>query len=267
MKVLLEAIIGYGLPITLNRIAKGGAETALLSERLQKRALLINGREGRRPWVPLAPDWKALEGRMSAGRRSDMRRMRRRAERLGKVEFDVVIPDQATVGDYLRQLYQVEAASWKGRHGSAILMRPRMERFYTSYGYAAARLGILRLFFLRINGQVIAGRLAVEHADRLWDLKIGYDEKWRECSPGILLTHETLRYACERGLVAHEFLGDEAPWELTWPCKFHEYASPRFYPMNIRGTASLTADVCRFASSALSRAWKNKVSMSIMLAK
>ncbi len=63
------------------------------------------------------------------------------------------------------------------------------------------------MFFLRIGDATVVARLAVEYSGRLWELKIAYDERFAKCSPGILLTHKTLRYACERGLTGHKFLG------------------------------------------------------------
>src|SRR6266700_2176999 len=48
-----------------------------------------------------------------------------------------------------------------------------MHRFYTAFGYAAAQLGIARLYFLRVGEKFIAARFAVSYAGRLWELKIG----------------------------------------------------------------------------------------------
>ncbi len=107
---------------------------------------------------------------------------------------------------------------------------------------------MLRFFFLRVDGKIIAGRMAVEHSRRLWDLRMGYDETWCRCAPGVLLTHETLRYAVERGLEAYEFLGCAEAWERHWPCEEDHYVSLRAYPYSLKGQFSFAQDGCRVVS-------------------
>ncbi len=103
---------------------------------------------------------------------------------------------------------------------------------------------------MRINGEVAAERLAVEHAGRLWELKIGYNEKFRRCAPGLLLTHETLRYVFERGLKAYEFLGHEEDWERIWAAdNVHRYVSFRLYPLSVGGSLGLVMDASRYIFS------------------
>jgi CelD/BcsL family acetyltransferase involved in cellulose biosynthesis len=106
---------------------------------------------------------------------------------------------------------------------------------------------MLRLFFLKIDGKRIAARMAVVNGGRLWELKIGYDEAWSNCMPGILLTHETLRWAVESGLEAHEFLGQAEQWERHWPTEEDEYVSMRIYPLAPAGQLSLVRDVGQIA--------------------
>jgi hypothetical protein len=54
-------------------------------------------------------------------------------------------------------------------------------------------------------------------------------------SPGIHLTHETLRWASEHGLEGCEFLGSEEDWQHTWPVEVHPYCSIVLYPWTLHG--------------------------------
>jgi CelD/BcsL family acetyltransferase involved in cellulose biosynthesis len=190
---------------------------------------------------------------MSCKSRTYIRRKVKSAERAGPVAFEVVCPDEGNVDRYLGEVFRVEAAGWKGRKGTAILTDARARRFWSTYARAAARLGMLRLFFLRIGDATAAVRMAVERAGRLWELKIGYDERFARHSPGILLTHETLRYACRRGLAAHEFLGVAEPWHRWWPLETRPYASARFYPFSLAGGVALCEDAWRFGMRGMTR--------------
>jgi CelD/BcsL family acetyltransferase involved in cellulose biosynthesis len=145
----------------------------------------------------------------------------------------------------MEDLLRIEASGWKGQNGSALLCEPYYRNFYEHYARLAAEQGMLRLFFLRVDGKTIAARMSVECGKRLWDLKIGYDETLSKCAPGVLLTHETLRYAVNRGLDAHEFLGHPEAWERNWPCEEETYVSLAAFPFSFKGQISILEECCR----------------------
>jgi CelD/BcsL family acetyltransferase involved in cellulose biosynthesis len=82
----------------------------------------------------------------------------------------------------------------------------------------------------------------VECADRLWTLKIGYDESFGRCSPGALLTRYTIAWAAERGLRSYEFLGTAAAWTRDWTQDERRCVSLRIYPLGPKGLAALAVD-------------------------
>jgi CelD/BcsL family acetyltransferase involved in cellulose biosynthesis len=90
--------------------------------------------------------------------------------------------------------------------------------------------------------------MAVIHSNRIWEIKIGYDERYAKCSPGILLTHETLRYTFEKGYSGYEFLGQEEAWERMWANKRESYVSMHVYPYTSSGVGMLIVDVASFAA-------------------
>jgi CelD/BcsL family acetyltransferase involved in cellulose biosynthesis len=242
---LADGIVQSGLPIWLRRLNVDSVELEQLTGNHRKGGSLFTNRANTATaHVTFRTDWKAIEANMSPSSRTFLRRKRKLAEREGQLELEVLSPTPATVDDQLREVFRVEASGWKGRRGTAILSDPQLHSFYLNYGRRAAALGILRLFFLRIGPAIAAVRMAVEHSHRLWELKIGYDERWARCSPGVLLTHETLRHACEQGLEGFEFLGRAEKWQCHWPVELRTFSAVRFYPLNIRGALLLSYDLC-----------------------
>ena len=77
-------------------------------------------------------------------------------------------------------------------------------------------------------------QVAVEQAGRWWLLKIGFDPAWSQCSPGILLLAETLRYAAAAGLAGYEFLGTVEPWTQVWTQAERQCVALRIYPRGLR---------------------------------
>jgi CelD/BcsL family acetyltransferase involved in cellulose biosynthesis len=105
---------------------------------------------------------------------------------------------------------------------------------------------------MRIDGLPVAMELAVEEHGCLSLLKIGYDEAYRECSPGRLLLLHTLRYAMERRLSSLEMLGAAEPWTETWTKEVHPCVSIRVYPVGVRAQAVFAADLVSHGWSRLS---------------
>jgi hypothetical protein len=83
--------------------------------------------------------------------------------------------------------------------------------------------------FLRTEGKPAASQLMLDYGNRLWVLKVGYDETFSRCSPGILLMHNVVREAFERGYHAFEFLGSNEPWVKIWKPELHRNETVRRY--------------------------------------
>ena len=81
--------------------------------------------------------------------------------------------------------------------------------------------------------------IALEASERFWILKIGYDERFANCSPGLLLMHEALQYAVRQDLKSYEFLGAEADWTLRWTDRGRPTQRVLIYPYTAQGAALL----------------------------
>jgi CelD/BcsL family acetyltransferase involved in cellulose biosynthesis len=137
----------------------------------------------------------------------------------------------------------VEGSGWKRRAGSALGANQRLQAFFRTYCRLAAEAGLLRFFFLRFGSRLASAQMAVEVYDRLWLLKIGFDESLARCSPGFLLLAESLAYAHARGLRSYEFLGAAESWEARWRPAERPCGVVAFYPWTVRGGVSASLDV------------------------
>lgn len=252
LQIVLHHLWSWRLPLFAPRLARGSAELQvlacrpLLRLRLPQRPSVINTSAS----VPLA-DWATFEAQMSKQSRAYIRRKRKAAERQGSIGVDVFAPLEADVERHLAEFIRVEGAGWKSREGTSLQRDARMRRFCTGYAKAAARKGMLRMFFLRLGQHMAAARMAVEYGGRLWEIKIGYDERFSQCSPGILLTHETLRWACERQLISHEFLGITESWQSWWPLELRPYENILLYPFSVAGCIASCEDAAKMAARRL----------------
>ena len=183
--------------------------------------------------------FEGLSGKL----RYDIRRARTRSEALGSVSFEALAPAPADIDGLFAEFMTVEAAGWKGRQGSALAAKSALRAFFRFYCERTAEQGTLRMFRLRIAGRVAAVQMAVEVYNRLWVLKIGYDEAVERCSPGLLLTAEAIRYALDRSLESYEFLGGVEAWEERWKPSRRDHRFVLFYPWTVAGCVGVSRDV------------------------
>ena len=250
---LARAIVRTGRPMDLKRIPADAPVVAAIEAAYRGRGIVLRQPASGSPWIPLDDSWAEPERRLEAGRRSDLRRARRLAEKMGAVEVAIITPTRAQLPQLLEESFQVEAAGWKGAHGTALATDPVRGAFFRRYAEQACAKGILRMCVLRIGGQPAAVQIAVESGSRFDLLRAGYDEQFSRCSPGMLLTVETIRYATRRGLRSYEFNGDVEPWTKVWTRHEHACCSLRAYPFSPRGAWALWADGWRAAARKLRR--------------
>ena len=205
------------------------------------------------PVVPLHEGWKDPFTQFNAGRRSDFRRAQRHAEKHGRVSYEILSPAPQDVDRLLDEAYAVESRSWKGHAGTDLLNDRPLGDFYRRVARSASERGDLRVGFMRIDGRPVAMQVMVEHASRLWLLKIGYDEEFARASAGNLLLLESIRDAAQRGLVACEFLGSAEAWTRVWTDQVRQQVKIRVYPYNLRGALYFTSDAMVFAGKRLRR--------------
>jgi CelD/BcsL family acetyltransferase involved in cellulose biosynthesis len=258
LAALAEALVDLGVPLILKRLPAQSPAIPAIESAFKGRGLVFRQLMNSCPYIELDEDWKEPEQKFNSGRRSDFRRMQRHAEKLGAVTYEILTPAQDELGRLVEEAFRVEAASWKGEEGTALARDGVRGDFYRRYALAACEQGILRLCFMRIGGQAAAMQFAVECGGRFWLLKIGYDESFARCSPGMLLMLHTVRYAAERGLRSYEFLGTAAPWTTVWTDLERPCVALLAYPIGVRGLAALAADAATYAWPKAKKAWRGR---------
>lgn len=259
LQALAQGILRHRLPLAMPRLRADGPELRALQAATGLRgAWFTRAGNTATSAVPLGCDFATFEARMVSADRSNIKRRRKLAERDGPVSFEIVTPTEADAHRQLRLVYEVESKGWKTRAGTAILSDPRLERFCDEYGAKAAQMGILRLFCMRIGEAPVAVAMILEYAGRLWALKQGYDERWSPCAPGIVLAQECMRYGCEKGLTAYEFLGSAEKFQTRWPIELTSYSRARYYPFSLLSLAAICIDACRLPLNYLKWRWRSK---------
>ena len=213
---LAEEIAALRRPLLLRRVPVASATVPALRQALGRRARFQVGEAEGHPTITLEERWQEPGGGLSSSRRSSLRRARRKAEKLGEIEAELLSPSAAEVDGLLDIAFAVEARSWKGKTGTAVALVPAMDAFFRDFTKRIAAKGMLRLDLLRIDGEPVAMQLGMAWRNSHWLFKIGYDESFASASPGQILIGESVAAAARAGLETYELLGSRDAWTDAW---------------------------------------------------
>ncbi|HVY18745.1 MAG TPA: GNAT family N-acetyltransferase [Bauldia sp.] len=94
----------------------------------------------------------------------------------------------------------IEAKSWKGEEGTAILSRPDDARFIRRWFADLAEAGAASVALLTLDGKPIAAQVLLSAGNTAYTWKIGYDAAWEKFSPGVLLIDKLSEQLLEAGI-------------------------------------------------------------------
>lgn len=127
-----------------------------------------------------------LERSMSAGKRKELRRQRRRLEDIGPVTVSTAAAT-ADIPAALQDFLMLEASGWKGLAGTAIAGDPALKAFVQGAVTALAAEGKARVDRLLLDSTAIAATITLTSGDTAWCWKIAYNEGLARSSPGVQL--------------------------------------------------------------------------------
>lgn len=208
------------------------------------------------PVVELPATVDALLAQLSPKFRAGVRRAGRALEALGTVTVSEHAGDDPRAGDAFAHLLELEAASWKGRDGSAIASRPDTLRFYRRIALEGPTRRWARLDLLKVDDRVVGAQLDLELDGRRYGLKMASaaDLGPRQ-SPGTVLLFRTLVSCIDRGISAVELGGEVDGWKHHWATATTGRATVRTWPATRMGQLTFGA---REQAKRLARPLRNR---------
>ncbi len=137
--------------------------------------------------IAIGDDWQTYFRRLSRPFRKNLRRSYGRLEHYEDFAFKVQNRlDLSEVEAAVRRGFTVEHRSWKGRAGSSVIAAGLLP-FYVRQASQLAQWGQLQLGFLEISQQPVAFVYAAVGKGVYHSYKVGYNDEFSRCSPGLLL--------------------------------------------------------------------------------
>jgi CelD/BcsL family acetyltransferase involved in cellulose biosynthesis len=220
--------------ITLFPLTRGLDEPETYGTHAQAAGFKVLSRTlGRSPFVSLQDGFSVYKKRFNSKFLAEIKRRRKRLEERGRLSL--TIEEGADLAPRLQECYELEAAGWKGRRGTAIASRADTSRFYETIARWAADRGWLRLAVLRLDDQALAFDYALEEGGTHYLIKTGYDETHRALAPGVLMRFEMLARCFHAGLHTYEFLGHDEAWKLVWTDTSRELVMLKAFAPSVDG--------------------------------
>ena len=127
--------------------------------------------EARRPMMKRGEDMEIYSARaMSGSRRSKLRQLRRKLASRGSVET-LVHKDTASITTALERFMALEAAGWKGKFGSPLLLKPELATFSRSAVLGMAARGRVEIWEMTLNGATVSSLIVLRSGWRVFTWK------------------------------------------------------------------------------------------------
>jgi len=197
-------------------------------------------------------DFSIFESSLSSKRKSDLRRAYKKLNSYDSHFFRIFKPTFKEINETLKIAFNVENAGWKGQNNSSITNNRKIENFITRL-FESNSDNVSTIGLLYVNDKVISCNLALNFEHKLWFIKIGYLEEYKKCSPGILLTHEMIRYCGNNNIKSLEFLGSSEKWINLWRPNERNYMTFLYYPVSYSGLIAFKNDFLYMTKRKISR--------------
>lgn len=193
------------------------------------------------PYLDLksAPDWQSYEQRYSPRGRRNRKRLARRLDERGEMEFEL-----HTGGKRARELC-LEGLDlkidWLNQRGlmSQAFASPQMRGFFADV--AEGRLKDAECFVAALSsgGQLAALEMSFKCHNRALLHVLVYNLKYEKSGAGVLLLEQQFRKAYDRGITTYDLLAPGDSYKIAWSDD-HVAVADHAVPMTLRGQAFTT---------------------------
>ena len=125
----------------------------------------------------------------------ELRRQRNRLAEHGELIFTIATTPSEIKRD-LATFLTLEASGWKARRGTALAQNEGDATFIRRAVFDAAARGNCEIVTLHAGETPVASGIVLRHLDRAFYFKLGVDERFAKCSPGVQLTLDLTRHLC-----------------------------------------------------------------------
>jgi|GEM_PF-2808269 len=238
MEALLEGFRTEARPwdvMRFTRVLEGSALDCALTGALQRSGVSARFRlEPPSFFLPLPDTFDRYLRTRSGKFRNYLRRMEKGLQTGGQVRF-IKISAPEVFSQAYEDLLNVEKASWKHGHGTAISTVSHQMGFYYDMAKGALNAGRLHLTFLKLDHLPVAYNLGLLTHGRYHYLKTSFHEAYRRLGVATISRARLIRMLIDEGIREFDFPGEPYEWEAQWTEELRWHRSVVVYNKTVMG--------------------------------
>ena len=145
----------------------------------------------------------------------NIRRLANKANENGQLRLECANCDN-TLPEAFEVFLNLEDSGWKGRNGTSIKKIDALNKYYTHFIQTNSTQTQCQINILYCGEEPIAGQFCLKANETLYLLKIGYNEKVSNISPGQLLIEHLIRYGSDTKEFNQIHFVTECNWMARW---------------------------------------------------
>jgi CelD/BcsL family acetyltransferase involved in cellulose biosynthesis len=144
----------------------------------------------------------------------NLRNARNRLARIGNAQIELASPE--TLPAFLDAIVKLHSCRWAQEGLPGMFSDPAIQKFHRLIAPQLLEKGILRLYGLRAEGQLIAVLYALFEKETAYYYLQGFDFRWRWFSPGTQILGAVLEDALREGKNKIDFLRGRESYKYQW---------------------------------------------------
>lgn len=139
-------------------------------------------------------------------------------ERIARRDFEYQIGPLSAeeIQEGMTALFTLHAARWRRRRLPGVLTGVKRQKFHRAVAAAFMKKGWLRLYALRLNGEIQAILYCFSYRGKGYYYLGGFEPALSKYSLGTVLTAYAIRDSIESGLTEFDFLRGKEPYKARW---------------------------------------------------
>ena len=169
------------------------------------------------PYIVINESWEEYHNSLEKHTRYNLRRYRNALSRkFASVSLEA-LNDFADIDFYLEKLLKLKEKSWSITGKKGLNLPPEWVKFHGQLARAFSQRGWPRLFYLKVNNEIVSLWYGFSYGSKYWYLNAAYDVDFpRVFGLGKLLLSETIKAAFKEGSREYDFLRGPEPYKYEW---------------------------------------------------
>lgn len=174
------------------------------------------------PYIPLPDQIEDFYSSLSRNMRNTIKRRRRNLDRkYNGFEF-VTCENPDDIDDAMERLFKLHEKKWMEVNHKGNFARNDVRDFHKKIARVFLNSDMLRLYFLRVQGNDVAALYIFKYNNKLFYYQGGWDPEWSKDRVGSILTNLVIEDAINKGYTEYDFLRGTEDYKIRLTDKKRE---------------------------------------------